>query len=133
MLTAIGIDDVDEAGLSNLDADNDGVIDGTPADFGTNGLFDAIEDNDTLTAIITYVPLESDEDTYLNFLDIDDDGDGILTIIEGEIDNDFDNDGHPNYLDLDSDDDGIPDNVEGQTTADYINPTWYMIVIMAMV
>ncbi|MCF6347986.1 MAG: gliding motility-associated C-terminal domain-containing protein, partial [Flavobacteriaceae bacterium] len=114
-----GINDVDEAGLSNLDTDGDGVIDGIPTDFGTNGLFDAIEDNDTLAAIITYIPLESDGDTHFNFLDIDDDGDGILTSVELPVNED--NDGHPNYLDLDSDDDGIPDNVEGQTTADYIN------------
>ena len=116
-----GINDVDEAGLSNLDGDGDGVIDGVPADFGNNGLFNGIEDVDTLAAVITYTPLDSDSDTRLNFLDIDDDGDGILTIVEGT--DDFDNDGAPNYLDLDVDGDGIPDNVEAQTTADYIVPT----------
>ncbi|MDY7395986.1 gliding motility-associated C-terminal domain-containing protein [Aureibaculum sp. 2210JD6-5] len=116
-----GILDVVEAGLEDLDADNDGVIDGVPTDFGTNGLFDDIETDDTLLADINYVPWNSDGDTQPNFLDIDDDGDGILTSVE--TDTDSDGDGHPDYLDLDADDDGIPDNVEAQTTADYDNPT----------
>jgi len=115
-----GILDVVEAGLEDLDVDGNGVIDGIPADFGTNGLFDGIEDNDTLTAVITYTPLNTDGDDQFDFLDVDDDGDGILTITEGTSDDDGDN--APNYLDLDADNDGIPDNVEGQSTADYENP-----------
>jgi len=118
-----GILDVVEAGLEDLDTDGNGVIDGVPADFGINGLFDGIEDNDTLTAVITYTPLNTDDDDQLNFLDIDDDADGILTIVEGTDDADLD--GHPNYLDQDADNDGIPDNVEAQLTpdADYKNPS----------
>ncbi|WP_117882217.1 T9SS type B sorting domain-containing protein [Aureibaculum luteum] len=115
-----GILDVVEAGNADLDADNDGVIDGAPADFGINGLFDPIETDDTLLADINYVPWNSDGDSQLNFLDIDDDNDGILTLEETAVDSDGDT--HPNYLDLDADDDGIPDNVEGQTTADYNSP-----------
>ncbi|MBJ2176431.1 gliding motility-associated C-terminal domain-containing protein [Aureibaculum sp. A20] len=115
-----GILDVVEAGNADLDADNDGVIDGVPADFGINGLFDPLETDDTLLADINYVPWNSDGDSQLNFLDIDDDNDGILTVVETAFDSDGDT--HPNYLDLDADDDGIPDNVEGQTTADYTSP-----------
>ncbi len=55
-------------------------------------------------------------------MDIDDDNDGILTLVEG-ID-DTDNDNLPNYLDIDADEDGIPDNIEGQTTSGYILPTF---------
>ena len=115
-----GIFDVVEAGLAELDTDNDGVIDGLPVDFGTNGLFDAIETDDTLEADINYELWESDGDGHFNFLDIDDDGDGILTSLEGT--GDFDLDGHPDYLDLDADNDGITDNVEAQTTEAYDNP-----------
>jgi len=58
---------------------------------------------------------------HFNFLDIDDDNDGILTMVEGA--SDFDGDDHPDYLDLDSDNDGITDNVEAQTTVAYDNPS----------
>ncbi|MET2986690.1 gliding motility-associated C-terminal domain-containing protein, partial [Aureibaculum conchae] len=116
-----GIYDVVEAGNSDLDADNDGIIDGVDADFGTNGLFDELETDDTLLADINYTPWNSDGDTQLNFLDIDDDNDGILSFLE--TDTDSDGDTHPDYLDLDADNDGIPDNVEAQTTADYDNPS----------
>ena len=64
-----------------------------------------------------------------NFLDIDDDGDGILSMDENEalIGDNVDNDGDPNYLDLDSDEDGYTDAEEGDgdfdldTTPDYLD------------
>ncbi|HET8885271.1 MAG TPA: hypothetical protein VFM70_02855 [Salinimicrobium sp.] len=57
---------------------------------------------------------DTDEDGIPDFLDVDDDGDGILTTVEivnPDLDNeeypDTDNDGIPNYLDADDDNDGI--------------------------
>ena len=82
-----------QAGVN--DANSDGIIDGAPASFGNNGLFNSIEDNDTVNATITYTIAESSDDT----------------------------DTLPNFLDLDSDGDGIPDNVEAQTTLGYIPPS----------
>ena len=51
-----------------------------------------------------------------NIVDVDDDGDGILTNLEGNIDTD--GDGLPNYLDIDSDNDGITDAQEWADNAD---------------
>ena len=82
-----------QAGVN--DANNDGIIDGAPATFGSNGLFNTIEDNDTVAAALTFVIAESTDDT----------------------------DTIPNFLDLDSDGDGIPDNVEAQTTLGYTPPS----------
>ena len=58
-------------------------------------------------------PLDTDGDNIPNYLDSDDDGDGVLTIDEdldsdGDLTNDdTDGDGIPNYLDNDDDGDGI--------------------------
>ncbi len=87
-----GILDVVEAGHGQ--AQTDGVIDGLPVAFGANGLFNAIEDIDTSSAVTTYTLAESADDT----------------------------DTIPNFLDLDSDGDGLPDNVEAQTTIGYLSP-----------
>ncbi|TVQ91454.1 MAG: hypothetical protein EA397_10410 [Deltaproteobacteria bacterium] len=56
-----------------------------------------------------------DSDGIPNHLDIDDDGDGILTATErvGSASIDTDEDGTPDYLDTDSDGDGVPDWIEG--------------------
>ena len=83
-----GIYDVVEGGVlttTALDDNQDGMIDGTPAAFGVNGLFNDIEDNDTFDATTNYMITEgTDDDTIYNFLDIDSDGDGILDNIEGQ-------------------------------------------------
>ncbi|MGB7393860.1 MAG: gliding motility-associated C-terminal domain-containing protein [Pricia sp.] len=84
---------LDQAGVS--DADDDGRIDGGATEFGTNGLFDAIESDDSLGATINYAIAESTVDA----------------------------DAITDFLDLDSDGDGIPDNVEAQTTIGYTAPT----------
>jgi large repetitive protein len=76
-----GILDVREAGLT--DTNNDGVADGV---LGTDGW------SDTVDALPTLTPTNTDAN------------------------------GRPNYLDIDSDNDGIVDNIEGQTTAGYIAP-----------
>ena len=77
-----GILDVREAGLA--DANNDGVADGT---LGTDGW------SDTVDALGSFTPTNSDGDT------------------------------KPDYLDIDADNDGITDNVEGQTSAAYMAPS----------
>ncbi|MFL0163424.1 hypothetical protein U0R11_13585, partial [Aquirufa sp. 1-SAACH-A3] len=51
-----------------------------------------------------------DSDSIPNFLDPDSDNDGILDMIEKNMDSD--GDGDANYLDLDSDNDGILDTQE---------------------
>ncbi|MFK7987573.1 MAG: hypothetical protein AB8I08_16255 [Sandaracinaceae bacterium] len=66
---------------------------------------------------------DTDGDGTPDFQDLDDDGDGILTMDELMLDmsddNDADMDGVPSYLDLDSDGDGIVDVIEaGGTDAD---------------
>ena len=54
-----------------------------------------------------------DADAVPNYQDIDSDGDGINDIYEGASDSTLDTDADPNYLDLDSDGDGISDQTEG--------------------
>lgn len=76
------------------DSDGDGVldVDETPDSPNCN-------ENDT------------DSDGNPDYLDIDDDGDGIPTAVEGTGDDDADK--VPNYLDFDSDGDGVLDSIEG--------------------
>lgn len=99
--------DFDFDGIPNhldLDSDNDGIFDiveartiesntsSTINPVGANGLDDTIEDNDTVTASITYQLVNTD------------------------------NQGFENYLDIDADNDGIVDNIESQTTTGYLPP-----------
>jgi len=65
--------------------------------------------------------IDTDGDQIPDYIDVDDDNDGILDTIEGQ--EDFDNDQIINSLDLDSDGDLIPDNIEAQLTIDYIQPS----------
>ncbi|WP_339144922.1 Ig-like domain-containing protein [Croceitalea sp. MTPC5] len=117
--------------VSNLDADNDGIIDSFE-DLNEDG------DNDPTTN-----PTDTDGDGIPDYLDIDSDGDGIPDNIEaqpsdgyvppsgvdlnnnglddayedngniGLIPEDTDGDGLPDYVDDDSDNDGVPDAIEG--------------------
>jgi outer membrane biosynthesis protein TonB len=54
--------------------------------------------------------LDTDGDGLSNTQDLDDDGDGIPTLLEGR--GDADGSSLPNYLDLDSNDNGTPDAIE---------------------
>jgi gliding motility-associated-like protein len=110
-----GVYDTNEAGFADLDANNDGIIDGVNADFGANGLFDGVETAPD-SGTINYVVLNTDGDANPNFLDIDDDNDGVNTVFEnpspdGDGDpadaQDTDGDGTPDYLDIDDDGDGV--------------------------
>ncbi|MFD0863446.1 LamG-like jellyroll fold domain-containing protein [Sungkyunkwania multivorans] len=87
-----GILDTMEVG-HGFDTDFDGRVDNGLTDIGANGLLDDLEtfpDSGVLNYTLRATP---DNDTKLD------------------------------YVDLDSDDDGIPDNVEAQSTAGYIPPT----------
>ena len=85
---------------------------------------------DTAWVFITRVP-DNDCDGVADYIDIDDDNDGIRDNIEnggfwpedpGAELIDSDQDGIPDYLDIDSDNDGILDNIEGQDEHNYIEP-----------
>ena len=104
--------------VEGLDGNNDGVLDdgslaGTTIDNNNDGLDDSL-----LGIGINPTNIDTDSDSIPNVLDVDDDGDGILTIDEdvdqdGDPTNDdADTDTTPNYLDLDSDDDGVYDVIE---------------------
>ena len=80
-------------------------------------------------------PRDTDGDGTPDFLDADDDGDGIPTAEEREAgrglstpNDDLDADGLPHWRDTDSDGDGIPDEDEpgddnGNGVPDYLEPT----------
>jgi len=63
-----------------------------------------------------YWVFDFDGDGLHDLVDLDDDGDGHLTLVEGT--DDLDGDGCPNSLDLDSDGDGKLDATEGSADAD---------------
>ena len=114
-----GFSDTDGDGIfDNVDIDQQPGIDTTPAD-GINDSFQGGPDNDA--------------DNINDDVDFDDDGDGIINVVDdsGEIDDqgtaltnpNTDGDGPNDFQDLDSDNDGIPDNIEAQSTASYAAPT----------
>ncbi len=76
---------------------------------------------DQATVIIT-VSVDRDCDGVPDYIDIDDDDDGILDVVEGDRNIDTDGDGIPDSLDIDSDNDGILDNDEGQSEDGYVAP-----------
>ena len=102
------------------DSDNDGIPDTietqanasvaiSNSDTNNNGLDNAFEPG--------FIPIDSDNDGILDYLDLDSDNDGILDSVETE--NDLDADGIRNYRDLDSDKDLCSDVIEaGFTDAD---------------
>ncbi|MEM9078662.1 MAG: hypothetical protein AAGC43_16600, partial [Bacteroidota bacterium] len=73
--------------------------------------------NTSLTSV------DTDGDGVPDKYDMDDDGDGILDIVEKGIDTD--GDGIPNKRDIDSDNDGILDIVEAQSSKNFIPPSGY--------
>ena len=69
---------------------------------------DGLEDGEEIGEIDD--PTDTDGDGRIDACDSDDDGDGLLTAVEGGADPD--GDGLPAWLDTDSDGDGIPDGLE---------------------
>ncbi|MGB3149725.1 MAG: hypothetical protein WBB27_03605, partial [Maribacter sp.] len=84
-------------------------------------LTDFAYSNEVFTNGAKVVYVDTDGDKIPDHEDMDDDGDGILDVVEG--DGDTDGDHIIDRLDVDSDNDGIIDNIEAQTTADYIAPS----------
>ncbi len=85
-----GIHDLDEAGFTITDADNNGIIDG--ANFGANGLFNPIEtatDSGIINSI--YVLADTDADGIYNAIELDSDNDLCNDVIEaGYLDSNLD-------------------------------------------
>ncbi|MDF0708869.1 immunoglobulin domain-containing protein [Flagellimonas okinawensis] len=79
---------LDEIGVA--DANNDGIIDGAISSSGTNGLFNSIEDNDTVYAIFSYTILDSDSDGNYDAYTLDADGDGCRDVVESGFTDDND-------------------------------------------
>ncbi|MCB0485688.1 MAG: hypothetical protein KDC47_05795, partial [Flavobacteriaceae bacterium] len=81
-----GIYDVFESGQLNgttvVDLNLDGILDGNPLDFGTNGLLNLIETDDTLLAITTIPVADSDTDGTPDALELNSDGDGCNDVAE---------------------------------------------------
>lgn len=129
-----GIPDIVEAG--GTDSNNDGILDGiedsdddgipdnvdvdnAPGNGGSGVDTDGDDIDDTFDADQT-AGTDADGDSILDTFDFDDDGDGIINIIDTDeggaalADGDFDGDGLQNRIDLDSDSDGITDLIEAR-------------------
>lgn len=87
---------------AELDANEDYQIDGAVDE---DGLPLSLLESGWLGAKVPY--LDTDGDNLPDFIDIDDDGDGLLTLAEGGYAQNSDGTGLPDFLDDDDDDDGI--------------------------
>lgn len=88
-----GIFDLVEAGHSGADANNNGIIDGSNATFGSNGLHNSVEtssDSDVIN--YTVADSENSPDGIIDAYELDSDGDGCFDTIEQNI-SDSDEDG----------------------------------------
>ena len=114
-------DGIDTSVEGTGDSDGDGIpdhLDPSAGDSDGDGIGDGLE-------CPSGIPCrDSDGDGIADYLDDDDDNDGILTGNEdnnglnGPADDDTDGDGIPDYLDPDDDNDGVPTLVEGTGDAD---------------
>ena len=113
-------------GFDAFDLNTDGRVDPS-GDSDNDGIDDSID-----TAPFSYglKALDTDNDTITDYLDNDDDGDGIPDALEGEGDND--RDGILNRLDLDSDGDGISDREESGLLAALDNEALRGLVVTAL-
>lgn len=76
-----GIYDTVEAGHNAIDADNNGVVDGLPIDFGMNGLLNALE-TFADSQLLNYTVADTDGDKIWNFVDWDSDNDNCSDVLE---------------------------------------------------
>ncbi|MFS4446004.1 discoidin domain-containing protein [Maribacter sp. 2307UL18-2] len=114
-----GIYDVVEGGALGvsgvIDSDNNGIIDGTSAAFGSNGLFNGIETNDTATASLTYAVSDSDSDGMNDPYELDSDNDLCTDVVEGGF-TDPDSDGILGSSPVTVDGDGLVTGQGGYST-----------------
>jgi hypothetical protein len=100
-----GIYDLVEAGHGQIDADHNGQIDGAPAAFGSNGLYDGVETGPD-SNVPNYTIKDSDNDGNYDFTDLDSDGDSCTDVMEaGFIDTD--GDGTPGLAPVTVDGNGV--------------------------
>lgn len=117
--------DNDGDGIANYldtDSDNDGVLDVEESgnipplgiDENMNGIDDAYDNPDgEFDNSLSRDPRDSDNDGEADFIDFDDDNDGLATVFEDldddgyPVNDDTDGNGIPNYLDNDDDGDSI--------------------------
>ncbi|MEY4877124.1 MAG: hypothetical protein RL708_2273 [Bacteroidota bacterium] len=76
-----GIYDLAESGSTAIDSDSNGIIDGLPANFGTNGLSNSLETSAD-SGTLNYVSADTDANGIKNYLQIDSDNDGCNDVIE---------------------------------------------------
>lgn len=76
-----GIYDLIESGAGSPDINLDGRIDGTPVNFGTNGLYNTLETFPN-SGILNYTIQDTNADGIRNYISLDSDGDGCNDVVE---------------------------------------------------
>lgn len=109
-----GIYDLVESASNASDADNNGVVDGSPASFGANGLAASIEDG-TNSGVLNYTIADTDADGIFNFISLDSDGDDCFDVVEAGF-ADGNTDGQLGDAPAVTDGNGIVTNGAGYTT-----------------
>ncbi|MDY8134641.1 DUF4114 domain-containing protein [Aquimarina sp. 2201CG5-10] len=99
-----GIYDIVEAGQGDKDTNNDGMCNGSDANFedtDNDGIADVFDQDQTGSV---FTPIDTDNDTIYDCYDIDSDNDGIVDIIEGQL-----NTSYVGLSNTDEDNDGLDD------------------------
>lgn len=101
-----GLYDLLESQSNAVDADGNGILDGTIANFGQNGFLNTLE-TALDSGILNYTIAETDGvDGIPNYIDLDTDNDGCLDVTEASF-NDANFDGQLGDAPLDVDDNGV--------------------------
>ncbi|MEE9350563.1 MAG: T9SS type A sorting domain-containing protein [Flavobacteriaceae bacterium] len=130
--SALNLTDTDGDGVIDLNETNDNTDPNNGCEFDINHVtrlqsndWMALDcDNDSLSNEEEFFgnDPDTDGDNILNINDVDDDNDGVRTILEAFY-ADEDGDNLLDHLDQDADGDSIPDNVEAQSTFNYVAPS----------